>query len=76
MQDDAKKEMSFDDTVEQRELAPGVILYKEYKKADYNNKDVVGLFIWRVIYLFIFYYLLMFINDVLCYLCDCVITLN
>jgi len=49
MQEEGKKEMSFDDTVEQRELAPGVILYKEYKKADFNNKDVVGLFIWRVI---------------------------
>jgi len=48
MNDDSKKEMSFDDTVEQRELAPGVILYKEYKKADYNTKDVVGIFIWRV----------------------------
>ena len=45
---DVVNQMSFDDTVEQRELAPGVILYKEYKKADYNNKEVVGLFIWRV----------------------------
>jgi len=39
--------MNLEEQVEHRELAPGVILYKEYKK-DPDNKDSVGLFIWKV----------------------------
>ena len=42
-----KNEMAFDDQVEHRELAPGVILYKEYKKM-VDHKDIVGVFIWKV----------------------------
>ena len=42
-----KNEMSFDDQVEHRELAPGVILYKEYRKKT-DDKDVLGIFIWKV----------------------------
>ena len=36
-----------EEQVEHRELAPGVVLYKEYKKVA-DHKDVVGIFIWRV----------------------------
>lgn len=32
---------------ESREIAPGVILYREYKKIT-DQTDVVGLFIWKV----------------------------
>ncbi len=42
------REASFDDTVEQRELAPGVVLFKEYKKNIINEKDFIGVFIWSV----------------------------
>ena len=33
--------------IEKRELAPGVILYKEYKNIE-NNPDIIGIFIWKV----------------------------
>lgn len=33
--------------IEKRELAPGVILYKEYKNVE-NNPDIIGIFIWKV----------------------------
>lgn len=36
-----------EDQVEHRELAPGVVLYKEYKRYA-DNKDYVGMFIWKV----------------------------
>jgi len=45
---DNKNDMALEEQIESRELAPGVILYKEYKK-DPENKDAVGLFIWKVI---------------------------
>ena len=38
---------NIEEHVEHRELAPGVVLYKEYKKV-LNNKDIVGVFIWKV----------------------------
>lgn len=44
---DDKNEIAMEDQVESRELAPGVVLYKEYKKIT-NHKDIVGLFIWKV----------------------------
>lgn len=37
----------FEEQVEHRELAPGVVLYKEYKKV-IDHKDIVGIFIWKV----------------------------
>jgi calpain-15 len=43
----SKNDMNLEEQIEHRELAPGVILYKEYKK-DHENKDSVGLFIWKV----------------------------
>jgi hypothetical protein len=43
-----RNDMALEEQIESRELAPGVILYKEYKK-DPDNKDAVGLFIWKVI---------------------------
>lgn len=49
-----KNDMAFDDQVEHRELAPGVVLYKEYRKV-IDNKDIVGIFIWKVIEYLIFY---------------------
>ena len=36
----------YEDQIEHKELAPGVILYKEYKQK--NEGDIVGLFIWKV----------------------------
>ena len=36
-----------EEQVEHRELAPGVVLYKEYKKVA-DHKDVVGIFIWNM----------------------------
>lgn len=44
--DDQKNDMSIEEGTENRELAPGVILYKEYRKM--NQKDTIGLFIWKV----------------------------
>lgn len=35
-----------EDQIEHKELAPGVVLYKEYKQQ--NKGDIVGLFIWKV----------------------------
>lgn len=35
-----------EDQIEHKELAPGVVLYKEYKQL--SKGDVVGLFIWKV----------------------------
>ena len=43
-----KNDVNLEEQVEHRELAPGVILYKEYKK-DTETKDAVGLFIWKVL---------------------------
>jgi hypothetical protein len=37
-----------EEQIEHRELAPGVVLYKEYKKVT-DHSDVVGIFIWKVI---------------------------
>jgi hypothetical protein len=39
-----------EDNNEIKELAPGVFLYKEYKKAEVDNKDIVGIIIWKVRY--------------------------
>ena len=36
----------FEDQIEHKELAPGVILYKEYKQM--NEGNIVGVFIWKV----------------------------
>ena len=36
-----------DAKIEKKELAPGVILYKEYKSVE-NNPDIIGIFIWKV----------------------------
>lgn len=47
MNNDMKNDVNLEEQVEHRELAPGVILYKEYKK-DTETKDAVGLFIWKV----------------------------
>jgi len=44
---DNRNDVDLEEQIEHRELAPGVILYKEYKK-DPENKDAVGLFIWKV----------------------------
>jgi hypothetical protein len=44
-----KNEIGFEDQVEHRELAPGVILYKEYRKVS-DLRDIVGIFIWKVIF--------------------------
>lgn len=41
-----KNENLYEDQVEHKELAPGVILYKEYKQK--NEGNIVGLFIWKV----------------------------
>lgn len=43
-----KNENLLDEQVEHRELAPGVILYKEYRKVT-DHKDIVGIFIWKVL---------------------------
>lgn len=48
MNNENRNDMALEEQIESRELAPGVILYKEYKK-DPDNKDAVGLFIWKVI---------------------------
>ena len=40
------KEPDVEEQTEHRELAPGVVLFKEYKRRD--MKDQVGIFIWRV----------------------------
>ena len=40
-----------DEQVESRELAPGVILYKEYRKVT-DHKDIVGIFIWKVLLIY------------------------
>lgn len=41
-----RSENMYEDQIESKELAPGVILYKEYKQM--NRDDIVGLFIWKV----------------------------
>lgn len=41
-----KDDNLFEDQIEHKELAPGVILYKEYKQM--NEDDIVGIFIWKV----------------------------
>ena len=42
-----KNEEALEDQIEQKELAPGVILYKDHKKyTDSNN--AIGIFIWKV----------------------------
>jgi hypothetical protein len=43
-----QRQSNAEDQVESKELAPGVILHKEYKKVT-DHKDIVGIFIWRVI---------------------------
>lgn len=43
---DDKNDMSIEEGTESRELAPGVVLHKEYKKL--NQKGAIGLFIWKV----------------------------
>jgi hypothetical protein len=45
--DDQKNDVSIEEGTETRELAPGVILYKEYKKVN-NRDDIIGIFIWKV----------------------------
>jgi hypothetical protein len=40
------KEPEAEEQTEHRELAPGVVLFKEYKKKE--DRDQVGIFIWRV----------------------------
>jgi hypothetical protein len=42
------KTNQLEEQVESKELAPGVILHKEYKKVT-DHKDIVGIFIWRVL---------------------------
>jgi len=44
---ESTNDAALEEQIESRELAPGVILYKEYKK-DPDNNDTVGLFIWKV----------------------------
>lgn len=46
-----KNDTNLDDQIENRELAPGVMLFKEYRKVT-DHKDIVGIFIWKVKYLF------------------------
>jgi calpain-15 len=41
-----KNENLLEDQIEHKELAPGVILYKEYKQK--NEGNIVGIFIWKV----------------------------
>jgi hypothetical protein len=52
MSNEMKNENLLDEQVEHRELAPGVILYKEYRKVT-DHKDIVGIFIWKVIILYL-----------------------
>lgn len=40
---------ALDDQVEHRELAPGVVLFKEYKRY-MDNQEFVGIFIWKVLF--------------------------
>ena len=47
MSSSQNRDNDFEDQSEKKELAPGVILYKEYKKAS-NNSDIVGIFTWKV----------------------------
>ena len=47
MSSSQNRENDLEDQIEKKELAPGVILYKEYKKVS-NNSDIVGIFIWKV----------------------------
>jgi hypothetical protein len=49
MSNEIKNDNLLDEQVEHRELAPGVILYKEYRKVT-DHKDIVGIFIWKVKY--------------------------
>ena len=47
MSSSKNRDNDIEEQEEKKELAPGVILYKEYQKVS-NNSDVVGIFIWKV----------------------------